>query len=217
MQQIILIQPDRRQVRTNLGATGMQQTRIGQMARRLSGSHPKMTTHRITSSDLDDRISWLEQEISQGKRDPRIRRIAGEVLAGSGATGGAWNVAERDWRGEVEAFYNYVRENTRYTQDPVNVELFQRPRRTLESRIGDCDDLAILLASLLQAVGYSVRVRVIGMKGSNVFQHIYLLVGLPPTDPKEWMPVDPSMAEGVGWEYPREKVGLIRDYDIEDD
>lgn len=175
-----------------------------------------MTTHRLRSGQLDDRISWLEQEISEGKRDPRIRKIAGEVLAGSGATGGDWNVQERDWKGEVGAFYKYVRENTRYTRDPHNVELFQRPRRTLETRIGDCDDLTILLGSLLQAVGYSVRVRVIGMKGSSVFQHIYLLVGLPPTDPEAWIPVDPSMSEGVGWEYPREKVGLIRDYDIED-
>ena len=186
------------------------------MATRLSGNHPKMTTRRLTSSNLDDRISWLEQEINEGKRDPRIRRIAGEVLAGSDVADGQWNVKERDWRGEVAAMYEYVRNNARYTHDPFEVELFQRPRRTLENKIGDCDDLTILLASLLQCVGYSVRVRVIGMKGSRVFQHIYLLVGLPPTNPAEWMPVDPSMAEGIDWEYPREKVGLSRDYDIAD-
>lgn len=186
------------------------------MATRLAGKHPRMTTRRLTSRDLDDRISWLEQEIGEGKRDPRIRKIAGEVLAGSGGPGRQWNVDERDWRGEVGALYDYVRKNARYTHDPHNVELFQRARRTLETKIGDCDDLTILLGSLLQAVGYPLRVRVIGMKGSRVFQHIYVMVGMPPENTQEWMPVDASMSEGVGWEYPREKVGLIRDYDIED-
>lgn len=180
---------------------------------RLLGVSTDMRPHLIQSSDIDDRIGILEGEIDAGKRETVIHKLASQILGRK--SGGKWAVEERDWPGEVEAMYNYVRKHVRYTRDTTGVEVFRSPKRTLELKIGDCDDLTILLGSLLQAVGYPIMIRVIGMKGTGTFQHVYLLAGTPPHDPKKWIPLDPSRGHGAGWEYPKEKVGLKRDYMID--
>jgi hypothetical protein len=162
------------------------------------------------SEDIDDRISWICYEINLGKRDPRIRQIAGEILAGSGE--GKWNVAERDWQGEADAVYWYVRNNVRYTRDIQEVELFQKPKRTLETKIGDCDDLSILIGSLLQTIGYPVILRVVGL-GGNTYQHIYPMAGIPPHAPTYYRALDASRGNGPGWEV-TENVTLRTDYEV---
>lgn len=178
------------------------------MASRLAGS-PRQPhkTMKLTSADIDERVSMIEYEIQQGKRDPNIRRIAGRVLK---------NVPSRDWRAEAVALFEYTRDKIRYTRDPAGVELFQSPSRALDHGIGDCDDQVIFLGSLLQSVGYPVILRVIGLKGSDHYQHIYILVGLPPHDPKEYTPLDPSRPEPAGWELPADQRGLLQDYIVEE-
>lgn len=104
----------------------------------------------------------------------------------------------------------------RYTLDPHNVELFQSTERSAELGIGDCDDQAIMLSALLTSVGIPVRLRVISLKGSKQFQHIYVLAGLPPEDPTKWLPLDASRPEKAGWELPETERGLLKDFDVGD-
>lgn len=173
-----------------------------------------MRTFRLKSRDIDERIDQLIEEILDGKRDPQIRKIAGQVLTGKIA--GIEAVAARDWWGEAKALFEYTRQKIRYTLDIANVELYQRPSRSLSQGIGDCDDQTIFLGSILQSVGFPIAIKVIGLKGSKVFQHVFLLVGLPPSDPKQWRPLDPSRPEDAGWELPADKVGLDRIYPVDD-
>lgn len=183
-------------------------SRVRQMASRLAGkpNRPHKTL-KVLSTDIDDRISLLEWEIQQGKREADVRRIAGRVLKG---------VPSRDWDGEVNSLFDYTRKVVRYTRDPAGVELFQSPMRAKDHGIGDCDDQCIFLGSLLASVGYPLKLRVISLKGVNHFQHIYLLVGLPPHDPQKYMPLDPSRPEPAGWELPKEQRGLLQDYVVEE-
>lgn len=186
------------------------------MAQRLAGpSNPQLQAISIQVKDIDQRIDYLINEINRGKRDPNVTKIAGSVL--SVKRGGQWAVPIRDYRAEAVAMFNYVRENVRYTRDPYNVERYSTARRTLELEIGDCDDMTILLGSLLQAVGLPIRIRVIGLKGQRVFSHVYLVVGLPPDRPASWMPLDASRPEEAGWELPASQRGLKRDYDVRDE
>lgn len=166
---------------------------------------------RVNSPDIDDRISWIMAEIEEGKRDPRIRALAAQIL--SRKSDGSWAVQERDWNAEVDAIFNFTRQNVRYTRDIHEVELFQKATRTLELKIADCDDLSILLGSLLQCVGYPVLLRVIGL-GGNTYQHIYVVVGIPPTSPTTWKPLDASQNQPAGWEV-TENVTLRTDYILE--
>ena len=180
------------------------------MASRLAGPGSPRRPHkgmRVSSGDIDERISLLEDEIQQGKRDPNVRKIAGQVLK---------KVPSRDWKAEAIALFEYTRKVIRYTRDPAGVELFQSPARALDHGIGDCDDQVIFLGSLLQCVGYPIMLRVIGLRGSDSFQHIYIMVGLPPHDPAEYMPLDPSRPEPAGWELPESQRGLLQDYIVED-
>ncbi len=162
---------------------------------------------KFTSDKIDDRISWIEYEINVGKRLPEVREIAAKVLRG---------VPPREWKKEATALFEWTRKNIRYTLDPHGVELFQSTARSVQVGIGDCDDQAITLGSLLQGVGVPIRLRVIGLKGSDKFQHIYVLAGLPPDNPREWFPLDPSREFPAGWELPESERGLLQDYDVDD-
>ena len=181
------------------------------MVKQIPARAQNLTMIRVNSPDIDDRISWIMAEIDEGKRHPRIRDIAGQIL--SRKADGSWAVQERDWNAEVDAIFNFVRQNVRYTRDNHEVELFQKASRTLELKIGDCDDLSILLGSLLKNVGYPVLLRVIGL-GGNTYQHIYVVVGIPPTSPTTWKPLDASQNQPPGWEVTR-NVTLKTDYLVE--
>jgi len=158
-------------------------------------------------------MSHLIDEINAGKRDVRVRQIAASLLKKKTAQG-AWQVQERDWDGEVAAAFHFVRQNVRYTRDPYEAELFQKPRRTLELGIGDCDDISILLGSILQNIGYPVILRIIGLRGGT-YQHVYVMAGIPPHAPTRFVPLDASRGEGPGWEL-EEGVTLKTDYLVED-
>ena len=152
-------------------------------------------------------MSWLEFEVNVGKRDQVIRRIAAKVLQG---------VPPRRWDKSAVALFEWTRNNVRYTLDPVGVELFQKASTSVDIGIGDCDDQAIVLGSLLGCVGIPVMFRVISMKGSDKFEHVYILAGLPPNKPAKWLPLDPSRPESAGWELPAEQRGLLQDYEVDD-
>jgi len=174
-------------------------------ARKTTGKKPRL--YKFTSNDINDRISWIEREINVGKRSPNVRQIAADALKG---------VPPRQWERSAKALFKWTRDNIRYTLDPHGVELFQSADRSAQVGIGDCDDQSIVLSSLLMSVGIPVRLRVIGLKGQDKFQHIYVLAGLPPHRPTKWLPLDASRAEAAGWELPESERGLLRDYAVDD-
>lgn len=52
-------------------------------------------------------------------------------------------------------------------------ETFQTPRRTVEFGRGDCDDAAVLVATLLEAIG--IPAKLVGMKVNGKWRHIWPL------------------------------------------
>jgi hypothetical protein len=61
-------------------------------------------------------------------------------------------MAQRGQGSGIQKIYDYVNRTIRYEAENKNVPRF--PYETLYSRIGDCEDQAILLATLLRVVGY---------------------------------------------------------------
>ena len=55
--------------------------------------------------------------------------------------------------GQVNAIYRHIVENYEYISDPEGVELIQTPQQTIQRGGGDCEDLSILLNSLLENIG----------------------------------------------------------------
>jgi transglutaminase-like putative cysteine protease len=69
---------------------------------------------------------------------------------------------------------------------------------TLEGCIGDCDDQTVLLASLLESVGYPTRFVIEGYTTPGEFEHVYmqaLVFG-------QFISMDPTEQKYMGWSPP---------------
>lgn len=171
---------------------------------------PKAKVHRV--ANIDQRVSHIVGMIKKGRQDPRVRRIAVQQV--SKKCGKTWCIPERDYNGEVNALFNHVRGTVRYVRDSYTMDQFQHPMRTFEFAGGDCDDYSITLGSLLQSIGYPVKLRVIQTTDAPDFSHIYLLVGVPPHNPRKFVPLDASVAKPAGWEAPKYMIKRVRDYEV---
>jgi hypothetical protein len=96
-----------------------------------------------------------------GSVQPEVRLTARNLIMANGVT-------EKDWIGEVVALNGFVRDRVRYTRDVWGVETVQTPAATLTLRIGDCDDKATLLASLLMSIGFRVQFGLLNRRGHIV-------------------------------------------------
>lgn len=182
-------------------------------AERRGRKAPQMEFHRVRN--LDDRIKYIQKMIAKGRRDGRVREVATKIL--TRRCGNDWCTPEKDWRAEVETIFVALRSRYyRYVRDSVGVDLYQQPGRTLEFRGGDCDDASSLLASMLLSVGYPVQLRVIQTKDADDWNHIYILVLLPPSGgPKaRWMPLDLSVNKPPFWEVPKSMIARVKDYPV---
>lgn len=98
---------------------------------------------------------------------------------------------------ESRALFEYVRDRIRYVRDVVGVETLADPVMCLRRLVGDCDDKSTLLATLLEAVGYPTRFVMAGYHGPD-FEHVYLQAVIF----GEWVSMDPTQPDPMGWEPP---------------
>jgi|SRR6478609_4198055 len=110
------------------------------------------------------------------------------------------NVPAKARRAEVEALFRWVQKNIRYTRDIFRVELLHTPRRMLELRAGDCDDMTILLGSMLLSTGHPVRLALTGFRADR--PHHYSHIFPEAQVAGRWIPLDATMPHPSGWEPP---------------
>jgi len=84
----------------------------------------------------------------------------------------------QDVRAQIAALFNWVIANITYTPHPLNQQIVQDARRTIELRSGDCVSLSVLLATLLACLGYQSRFVAQWLDGQEA-SHVYLEVFLP--------------------------------------
>lgn len=171
--------------------------------------------HKLRKKDvrnLDDKIVELRRLANSGRSDVLVRRVAASIVAQK--CGPNWCVAEKDWMGESRAVFEFARKNVRYTRDIESLDTFQHPLETMATGAGDCDDYAVLMAALLIAIGHVVRFRVIRTVESDDWDHIFLLDGMPPRDPKQWLTMDASVKYPLGWHPPKNMIAAIRDFPV---
>lgn len=111
----------------------------------------------------------------------------------------AFGVPARNDKAKIDAIFAYVKAAVTFRKDPYDAELVKDARRTLQTGYGDCDDIAVLLASLLACVGECPRFAVMKMtKGSPVWEHVYVEVQLG----NQWLPLDTTRDPKQGKTYP---------------
>lgn len=112
----------------------------------------------------------------------------------------------RDFRGEVQAVYHWVRDNIRFVRDIEGIETLATPQRTLSLGQGDCDDQATLVAAILTALGFTTRFVAVGF-GPGQFSHVFAEVQLN----GRWIPLETTV-DGVyiGWYPPGVRARMVQ-------
>lgn len=178
-----------------------------------STSATGMTVRHHEVKTIEQRVAYIISMIQRGRDSAEVRRLA--VQAVSTRCGDGHCVPEGDYDAEVIAVCKSLRQRYRYVRDTYGKDLFQHPARTLEFGGGDCDDISILICSMLGSIGYPTRLRVIRTKTAKDWNHIYCLVGLPPQNPTRWVPIDLSVPGAEpGWEAPANKIAQHKDFDV---
>jgi hypothetical protein len=67
--------------------------------------------------------------------------------------------------------------------------------------VHNCDDSTALVMALLGSLGFVVGARAWGKQKAE-YTHVYAVVGLPKIDPQEFIPLDTTVDEDLGWEPP---------------
>jgi len=162
---------------------------------------------------LEQRLGFMRKLVKEWCRDPHLAELANRIIRDAG-------VEPRNHRKAWGALLKWVQENIDYQNEPN--ERLQSPQYTLAARFGDCDDLAILLASLGASLRLpwawtvsgklgSRRVRWVHRRGKPpagaVWFHIYLAVGGPPFRPSWWTFAEPTLRVPLGWDVIRASRG----------
>jgi hypothetical protein len=135
-------------------------------------------------------VQHMKNLIRQGAKDFYVRQKAVDILLEKG-------VSPKDYLGEIKALFEWVQRHVRYTKDPFRVEVLHSAPRMLELRAGDCDDMAILLGSMLRAIGHPVRLVLTGPDPlrPRFLTHVYIQA----YHKDRWVSADPTMHHPLGW------------------
>lgn len=178
---------------------------------------PRIPTRNTRSTSIEDHVSKIIEMKDKSMKDPEVRQLAVKIVSGSYVwkpdprTGknqpyiNAWGKSFRATTGdacpprddgcEIMKIWNFIVLNVRYVYDPLHTDTFCTAKVTLEAGGGDCDDLTIVFASLLEAIGFHVRCRVISVPDDPAnWVHIYPMVGVGKDDPAQWAPLDVTVA-----------------------
>jgi hypothetical protein len=131
-------------------------------------------------------------------RDEGLQRFAAQLLINSGLSS---HSSQRDI---VSVVFAYVKQLS-YIHDPAgSFDSIQSARQTIAKGFGDCDDLSVLLATLLAQLGMQPRfVLARYREKSKGFDHVYVDVVLSQREGGRIV-LDPSAARrGPGWESPK--------------
>lgn len=167
----------------------------------------KIVNHDVRN--IEERVALVVGLVQRGATDKDIIAKAREIV--SKRCGARWCVAPRDWKGEITAVHNAVRDKlVRYTRDPDGVDLFAHPKHSLKMGAGDCDEMIALEGALLRAIGFPFELVVVETVNAPIkgeFEHIFGVTAYEDARGKPigvWL--DPTVDKPVGWRVPESMV-----------
>lgn len=134
--------------------------------------------------------------VKQGRRNSLIREFTANLVA---------NVPAKDFYGEAQTVFQFVQSNIRYIQDINDVETLYLPWFTLEKIVagqnifGDCDDISVLLASMLESIGHPCRFMAVSFEGPEDYSHVLIQTRIG----NQWITADAAENDvEFGWQPP---------------
>ncbi len=172
------------------------------------------STTLIRNPTLEDTLRVMRTKANEAKKS--LRPLAEKICA---------QLEPGEYNSEILALYAFVRKNVRYARDIHDVEYVKAPQRLLESKQGDCDDIACLLAALCMAMGNKCRFLVVGFE-DKIPSHVFCQVavraqapgrmsvdGNPGSGvPEQWITVDPVADENTPQMHGR--IGFVKIYPL---
>ena len=136
--------------------------------------------------NIEDIKRELKRLKEEGCRSVEVRDLAIEIT--------------RNGKSQVEAVFDFVKENVRYVPDPNQIELFIHPKRMVQlyrqgNAAGDCDDHALFTASLLCSIGHETRILILDIQGGG-YDHAMAQALVD----DNWMNLDTSSRYPLGWQ-----------------
>lgn len=138
-------------------------------------------------------LEQMARIVRQYRKHPLIRQLAVELVRDLPEL----TRGRKDFPAQVRALWQFVRSWIRYVRDIRNVETLHSPVRLLKNRAGDCDDQAILLASLLEAIGHGTRFVAMGFAPGR-YSHVLAETWLG----GRWVPLETTIERPFGWDPP---------------
>lgn len=132
-------------------------------------------------------LAAMAELVRDAARRPDVRRFARAMKANQWPLGSLWRV---------------LRSRVVFEADPPGQELVRHPSQLLAEILsagtarGDCDDRAMLGASLARAMGYQVAFVTIGRDPAAEMEHVYFAVRVG----GRWTPLDPQEVSRPGRE-----------------
>ncbi|MFA6168422.1 MAG: hypothetical protein WC700_17495 [Gemmatimonadaceae bacterium] len=182
-------------------------------AKQIQGA--KLSNHMV--NNIDERVALIVGLVQRGATDMDVIAKAREIV--SQRCGDQWCTRPRDWKAEITAIHNAVRDKLmRYVRDPDGVDLFAHPKHSLKMKAGDCDEQCSLEGALLRAIGYPVELVVVETVNAPVkgeMEHIFLVTAYEDSAGKQhaiWL--DPTVDKPAGWRVPEGLVVNERSFSV---
>ena len=151
------------------------------------GAFSRPTQH-LPAPSPQETLAWMAKFIRDGQQDQRVRELAERLVAG---------IFSHDYLSEYAAVLNWVRANIKYRRDPRTIEQVKTPQIVLQTQNGDCDDMAVLIGTLVGSLGAQVRLVAGAMRGAPIvprtgkpmLSHVWVEAFDPKSDC--WVVLDP--------------------------
>jgi len=141
------------------------------------GNTPQ-TSETELPAGINGNIETLKTMIKVARlrsRHPLVRELALRILE-------HYRVPSQDYIKEAFAIADYIKNKVRYVRDINGVETLHDPITMIDQMRrgqaqGDCDDMSLLIATLLLSIGHQPFFRVVRYyEGNGPYQHIYVVV-----------------------------------------
>ena len=117
-----------------------------------------MKIQMLDGATVEQTTGIMNALVERHKTDVQVRIDVADIVR-------RHRLQDGDVRGLCDAVYQWVRARVRYWKDTAGVETIQAPNITLALGIGDCDDLSVLAATMLQAAGVETKWIMFGYTG----------------------------------------------------
>jgi hypothetical protein len=155
---------------------------LGSLSEDLTGTSLKKSLPNSQMMALPDglagniaTIEFMGKVAREKAHHPKAREFATKILS-------HYNIASHAYKDEALAIGDFVKTHVRYVRDPRDAEMLQDPIMLIDKlenqgmASGDCDDMSLLIATLLLAIGGDPFFRAVRYKTMDGnFNHIYVV------------------------------------------